>query len=58
MEIAKKRSVLIKEFLQLIDETYNEQFAWMGIESVNRGLYIVDGVPLLFLKKERIEFYI
>ena len=35
-----------------VDETYNEQFAWMGIESVNRGLYIVDGVPLLFLKKD------
>ncbi len=35
-----------------VDETYNEQFAWMGIDSVNRGLYIVDGVPLLFLKKD------
>lgn len=35
-----------------MDETYNEQFSWMGIESVNRGLYIVDGVPLLFLKKD------
>jgi len=35
-----------------IDKTYNEQFSWMGIESVNRGLYIVDGVPLLFLKKD------
>lgn len=35
-----------------VDKTYNEQFAWMGIDSVNRGLYIVDGVPLLFLKKD------
>ena len=35
-----------------IDESYNEQFTWMGIDSVNRGLYIVDGIPLLFLKKD------
>ncbi len=35
----------------VIDETYNEKFAWMGIDSVNRGLYIVDGMPLLFLAK-------
>ncbi len=35
-----------------IDDSYNEQFAWMGISSINRGLYIVDGIPLLFLKKD------
>lgn len=36
----------------VIDKTYNEKFAWMGIDSVNRGLYIVDGLPLLFLSKK------
>lgn len=35
----------------VIDETYNKDFAWLGIDVVNRGLYIVDGVALLFLKK-------
>ncbi len=36
----------------VIDEKYNEKFTWMGIDAVNRGLYIVDGVALLFLKKK------
>ena len=35
-----------------VTDAYNEQFAWMGIDLKNRGLYIVDGVPLLFLKKD------
>lgn len=35
----------------VINEQYNRKFEWMGIESINRGLYIVDGVALLFLKK-------
>jgi hypothetical protein len=35
-----------------VDKTFNEKFAWMGIDMMNRGLYIVDGVPLLFLKKD------
>ncbi|GFH55243.1 hypothetical protein CTEN210_11719 [Chaetoceros tenuissimus] len=35
----------------VIDETYNKDFAWLGIDVANRGLYIVDGVALLFLKK-------
>jgi len=37
----------------VIDETYNENFTWMGsTPAMNRGLYIVDGVALLFLKKK------
>jgi GNAT superfamily N-acetyltransferase len=40
------------DYMPVIDEHYNKKFSWMGIDSVNRGLYIVDGVALLFLKKE------
>lgn len=36
----------------VVNEQYNQNFEWMGIESINRGLYIVDGVALLFLKKD------
>lgn len=36
----------------VVNEQYNRNFEWMGIESINRGLYIVDGVALLFLKKD------
>ena len=37
----------------VIDESYNENFTWMGsTPAMNRGLYIVDGVALLFLKKK------
>ena len=39
-------------YMPVVDEKYNQNFAWMGIDSVNRGLYIVDGVALLFLKKD------
>ena len=35
----------------VISEKYNEKFSWMGIDQMNKGLYIVDGVALLFLKK-------
>ena len=38
-------------YMPVIDEHYNQNFAWMGVDMVNRGLYIVDGVALLFLKK-------
>jgi ribosomal protein S18 acetylase RimI-like enzyme len=38
-------------YMPVIDEKYNQNFTWMGIDSCNRGLYIVDGVALLFLKK-------
>jgi|AntRauTorckE5430_2_1112549.scaffolds.fasta_scaffold10222_2 ribosomal protein S18 acetylase RimI-like enzyme len=38
-------------YMPVIDNKYNKNFAWMGIDMVNRGLYIVDGVALLFLKK-------
>jgi len=38
-------------YMPVIDENYNQNFAWMGMDMVNRGLYIVDGVALLFLKK-------
>lgn len=38
-------------YAPVINETYNKDFAWLGIDVVNRGLYIVDGVALLFLKK-------
>lgn len=37
----------------VVDETYNEKFTWMGsTPATNQGLYIVDGVALLFLKKK------
>lgn len=39
-------------YIPVMDEKYNEKFAWMGIDTVNKGLYIVDGVALLFLKKK------
>lgn len=39
-------------YIPVIDEKYNQKFAWMGIDTVNKGLYIVDGVALLFLKKK------
>jgi GNAT superfamily N-acetyltransferase len=39
------------DYMPVINENYNKNFSWMGIDSVNRGLYIVDGVALLFLKK-------
>lgn len=39
-------------YTPVIDEKYNQKFAWMGMDTINRGLYIVDGVALLFLKKK------
>lgn len=43
------------DYMPVIDEEYNKNFTWMGIDSINRGLYIVDGVALLFLKKALIS---
>ena len=39
-------------YMPVVDKEYNKNFSWMGVDSVNRGLYIVDGVALLFLKKK------
>lgn len=38
-------------YMPVIDNKYNQNFAWMGMDMMNRGLYIVDGIALLFLKK-------
>ena len=38
-------------YMPVIDNKYNHNFAWMGMDMVNRGLYIVDGIALLILKK-------
>lgn len=38
-------------YAPVVNNKYNEKFSWMGIDQMNKGLYIVDGVALLFLKK-------
>lgn len=36
----------------VIDGKNDKKFNWIGPESIQKGLYIVEGVPLLFLKKD------
>jgi len=40
----------------VIDKSYNENFAWMGIEMMNRGLYIVDGKAKAKAKRSEINY--
>mmetsp|Transcript_19247 Transcript_19247/g.27070 ORF Transcript_19247/g.27070 Transcript_19247/m.27070 type:complete len:386 (+) Transcript_19247:96-1253(+) len=39
----------------VIDKSNDQRIKWMGPEMINKGLYIVDGVALLFLKKDLIK---
>lgn len=39
----------------VVDEQSQRKYEWMGPELVNRGLYVIDNVPLLFLRKDLTE---
>lgn len=36
----------------VIKSDYNSKVTWMGPEMINQGVFIVDGVPLIYLRKD------